>query len=204
MKLYNWREVPEDQLNPTISRQMIHGETMTVARLRLRQGAIVPLHHHVNEQISMVESGRLRFVIAGEECILSGGQTVTIPANAPLYTMLRRTVYAVVIAALLLPAALAADISGAWEFAVETSQGSGSPSFEFKQNGEKLTGTYTGMFGKAPLTGTVKGEQVEFSFEVSDVDGKIRYKGTLEGATRMKGEVELGDVGKGTFTAKKK
>jgi quercetin dioxygenase-like cupin family protein len=83
VKLYNWTEVPEDQLNPTISRQMIHGETMTVARLRLRKGAIVPLHHHVNEQISMVESGQLRFVIAGEECILSGGQTVTIPANAP-------------------------------------------------------------------------------------------------------------------------
>ncbi len=52
--------------------------------------------------------------------------------------MLRRTVYAVVIAALLLPAALAADISGAWEFAVETSQGSGSPSFEFKQDGVPL------------------------------------------------------------------
>jgi quercetin dioxygenase-like cupin family protein len=83
VKLYNWREVPEDQLNPTISRQMIHGETMTVARLRLRKGAIVPLHYHVNEQISMVESGRLRFVIAGEECIVSGGQTITIPPNAP-------------------------------------------------------------------------------------------------------------------------
>jgi len=83
VKLYNWREVPEDQLNPTISRQMIHGETMTVARLRLRKGAIVPLHYHVNEQISMVESGRLRFMIAGEECIVKGGETITIPPNAP-------------------------------------------------------------------------------------------------------------------------
>ena len=83
VKLYNWREVPEDQLNPTISRQMIHGETMTVARLRLRKGAVVPLHYHVNEQISMVESGQLRFVIAGEECIVKGGETITIPPNAP-------------------------------------------------------------------------------------------------------------------------
>ena len=101
-------------------------------------------------------------------------------------------------------AALAADISGAWEFAVETPQGSGTPTFEFKQDGEKLTGTYTGMFGKAPLSGTVKGDDVEFTFEVSNVDGKIHYKGTVEGATRMKGDVEYGDVGKGTFTAKKK
>src|SRR5262245_31629774 len=52
---------------------------------------------------------------------------------------------------------LAANISGSWSFAVETSQGSGSPSFEFKQDGEKLTGTYSGMFGKAEITGSVKG-----------------------------------------------
>ena len=118
--------------------------------------------------------------------------------------MLRRTVYAAVVAATLLCAALATDISGAWEFTVETAQSSGSPSFEFKQDGDKLTGTYSGMFGKAPISGTVKGDQVEFTFEVSNVDGKVRYKGTLDGATRMKGEVEYGDVEKGTFTGKKK
>lgn len=101
-------------------------------------------------------------------------------------------------------AALAADISGSWLFAVDTSQGSGSPSFEFKQEDEKLSGTYSGMFGTAKLSGTVKGDQVEFTFEIPDLDGKVRYKGTVEGPTRMKGDVEYGDVGKGTFTAKKK
>jgi hypothetical protein len=35
-------------------------------------------------------------------------------------------------------------------------------------------------------------------------DGKVRCKGTLDGATRRKGEVEYGDMGKGTFAAKKK
>ena len=118
--------------------------------------------------------------------------------------MLRRTVYAAMIAVALSSAALAADISGAWEFTVETSQGSGSPSFDFKQDGEKLTGAYSGMFGKAPISGTVKGDQVEFTFEVPNVDGKVRYKGTLAGGNRMKGDVEYGDVGKGTFTARKK
>jgi|SRR5579863_4581965 len=101
-------------------------------------------------------------------------------------------------------AALAADISGTWEFTVETPQGSGSPSFEFKQDGEKLTGTYHGMFGKAEIAGTVKGDQVEFTFDAPNVDGKVRYKGTLESPTRMKGGCEYGDVGKGTFTAAKK
>ena len=54
------------------------------------------------------------------------------------------------------------DISGSWEFSVDTAAGSGSPSFVFKQDGEKLTGTYTGLFGKADLTGTVKGDQTRF------------------------------------------
>ncbi|HZI72451.1 MAG TPA: cupin domain-containing protein [Gemmatimonadales bacterium] len=75
--------MPEDQLNPTISRQMIHGETMTIARIHLRKGAVVPLHQHPNEQISMVEHGRLRFVIAGQEQIVQGGDMVAIPPNAP-------------------------------------------------------------------------------------------------------------------------
>lgn len=100
--------------------------------------------------------------------------------------------------------AFGADISGTWEFNVETSQGSGTPTFEFKQDGEKLTGTYSGMFGKAPISGTVKGDAVEFTFEVPNLDGKVRYKGTLDGPTRMKGDVDYGGVGTGTFTAKKK
>src|SRR5579872_1231422 len=99
---------------------------------------------------------------------------------------------------------LAADISGSWDFTVETSQGGGTPTFEFKQDGEKLTGTYAGMFGKAPIAGTVKGDDVEFTFQVPNLDGKVRYKGKIESPTAMKGEVEYGDAGNGTFAAKKK
>jgi len=83
VKHYNWIEIPEEQMSAAISRQVIHGETMTVARIRLRKGAVVPLHEHANEQISMVESGLMRFVISGEEQILRAGETLTIPPNAP-------------------------------------------------------------------------------------------------------------------------
>ncbi len=83
VKHYNWTEIPEEQMNPTVSRQVIHAETMTVARIRLSKGAVVPLHHHVNEQISMVERGVMRFVISGEERILRTGETIAIPPNAP-------------------------------------------------------------------------------------------------------------------------
>jgi hypothetical protein len=103
-------------------------------------------------------------------------------------------------------ALLGADITGAWDFAVETAQGSGNPAFTFKQDGEKLTGTYSGLFGKAEVAGTVKGDAVEFAFEVSvqGQNAKMRYTGKIESPTRMKGEVSLGEIGNGTWTATRK
>jgi hypothetical protein len=96
----------------------------------------------------------------------------------------------------------AADISGTWSAAVKLDAGSGTATFVFKQAGDVLTGSYSGVLGNADVKGTVKGNQVEWSFENGDA-GKITYKGTLEGAS-MKGTVEYGQLGAGTFTAEKK
>ena len=108
------------------------------------------------------------------------------------------------LAGLMVCAALAADILGNWEFVVNSDAGSGSPSFSFRQDGEKLTGTYSGALGEAQLTGTVKGDAIEFSFEPPGANGVVRYKGKIESATKMKGELDMGDMGKGTWTATKR
>src|SRR5262249_50805248 len=95
------------------------------------------------------------------------------------------------------------DVTGAWSVTVETEAGSGNPSFNFKQEGEKLTGKYKGAFGEADLTGTVKGDKIEFSFKVSgQLEGTITYTGTTDGKT-MKGKLSLAGLGEGTFTGKK-
>ncbi len=109
------------------------------------------------------------------------------------------------ILSLLSVAAFAADITGTWKATVETDAGSGTPTFVFKQDGENLTGTYSGQLGEAKLTGTIHGNQVEWSFEASvgDDKAKVTYSGTLEGDTKMKGTAQLGALGKGTFTAEK-
>jgi len=83
MDLYNWRNIPEEQLSPSLVRQTIHTPQMTIARLRLAKGAIVPVHHHVNEQITMLQSGVLRFVVGGEEVIVGAGDALRIPPHAP-------------------------------------------------------------------------------------------------------------------------
>ena len=110
-----------------------------------------------------------------------------------------------VVLALCLPL-VAADISGRWEFAVETDQGTGNPTFVFKQEGEKLTGTYSGLFGKADVAGTVKGDSVEFSFKVTTENQTIilNYKGVIESPTRMKGKVDFSGLASGTWTATRK
>lgn len=104
------------------------------------------------------------------------------------------------------PAPSGTDITGTWAFAVETAAGSGSPSFTFKQEGEKLTGTYKGQFGEAPLTGTVKGNDIKFTIKVNaqGQDLTITYTGKVENKDSMKGTVALGDLGEGTWTAKRK
>jgi len=101
---------------------------------------------------------------------------------------------------------LGADISGAWDFTVDTGAGTGNPTFVFEQQGDKLTGTYKGLLGEAKVTGAVKGDKVEFSFE-GEYGGekmKVEYTGTIESATSMKGAVRVAALGEGTWTAKKK
>ena len=97
------------------------------------------------------------------------------------------------------------NVTGEWAFTVTTDQGSGNPTFTFKQDGEKLTGKYSGTFGSADLTGTVKGNAIQFSF-TADVQGQqapITYKGTVEKNT-MKGTLDIAGMVNGTFTATKK
>ncbi|HEY3743464.1 MAG TPA: hypothetical protein VGL53_26640 [Bryobacteraceae bacterium] len=119
--------------------------------------------------------------------------------------MLRRLSIALLVAcAIALPTLAAEDVTGKWTFNVETDAGSGSPTFIFKQSGEALTGTYSGAFGEAPINGMVKGDSIEFTFKASS-DGQevtCKYRGKITG-NQIKGNVDLGSVGTGTFTATK-
>jgi len=83
MKLYRWDHVQEEHLNPSLARQVIHGEKMTVALIRLRRGVVVPLHQHDHEQFSAVQSGHVSFKVAGEEAMLQAGDMILIPPGAP-------------------------------------------------------------------------------------------------------------------------
>lgn len=128
------------------------------------------------------------------------------PQTRQCYTPGMRILVASIVLAFVLGSvgftALGADVSGNWSAAVTLDAGSGTAKFTFKQNGDKLTGTYTGQVGTANITGTVKGSDVEWSFE-SEQAGKISYKGTLGADGKITGTVEYGQLGAGKFTAEK-
>jgi hypothetical protein len=97
------------------------------------------------------------------------------------------------------------DLTGNWTFTVETSAGSGTPTITLKQDGDKVTGHYSGQLGEADLTGALKGQELVFEFTV-DVQGmplKCTYTGNVDNKDSMKGTVNIAGLANGTFTAKR-
>ncbi len=96
--------------------------------------------------------------------------------------------------------AQAIDVSGKWNMKVETTAGSGSPVFVLKQQGDLITGTYTGQLGEAAVKGTLKDKEIRLEFKANEI--AVVYTGIVDGNT-MKGKAVFGDLGEGTFSGSK-
>ena len=81
--------------------------------------------------------------------------------------------------------AKAADISGAWKGTAQTPNGPVERTFNFKVDGNKLTGdTTSDMFGKSTIEdGKIDGDNIWFTITVSfqGNEGKVNYKGKVKG-----------------------
>jgi hypothetical protein len=99
------------------------------------------------------------------------------------------------------------DISGTWKFSVDLdSGGHGDPTFVLKQEGTKLTGTYSGPLGEQKVTGTVTEAKAVFGFEFTfeGESGKATYTATIEGPAKMTGTIEFSNGQRGKWTATNK
>src|SRR5215212_1278399 len=116
--------------------------------------------------------------------------------------LLRTASLSVASVALLSAAAAPANIAGQWQFTVELAVGTGRPLVTFKQDGEKITGTYEGRYGKSALEGTVKENHIEFTISVvaegTTVSGA--FAGDYE-KDQMSGTVEYEGAGDGAWSA---
>lgn len=78
-----WDEMETEQLKPGLTRAMAHTGQVTVARVFLAKGALVPEHSHPNEQVTVILGGALQFRFGEEIIVVRPGEVLLIPAHLP-------------------------------------------------------------------------------------------------------------------------
>lgn len=119
---------------------------------------------------------------------------------------MKRLLLACVVAAVTLsPAAAAAQsIAGQWEAAMNTPGGVRNFKIDFQVSGDTVTGTVHRQAGDVPLRGTIKGNQLKFSYAI-DYNGNdlvLTMTVTVDGDT-MKGTVDFGGAAEDEFSAQR-
>lgn len=100
--------------------------------------------------------------------------------------MLRKLALAFLLVALGSVTALAADLNGKWTASIDTPRGTREVTFNFHQDGAKLTGTVTTRRGDSEIQdGKVDGDNLSFTQKVSFNDNEftINYTGKVDGDT---------------------
>lgn len=100
-----------------------------------------------------------------------------------------------------------ADISGKWAITGDSPNGQTQSEAVFKQEGTALSGTIEiQQIGGAKIAGTVKGDTVQYSFQLN-VQGNaidVNVSGLLKDKDNMAGTIYLpADLGNYPFTAKR-
>jgi quercetin dioxygenase-like cupin family protein len=81
--LYDLNAQPIEQMSPLIQRQYLHGTQSTLVRWMTKKGAVVPLHHHIYEQITWITEGQAEVYSQGKKYVMKAGDVMIIPPNVP-------------------------------------------------------------------------------------------------------------------------
>lgn len=97
-----------------------------------------------------------------------------------------------------------ADLSGRWEVDVEYTRGKARHRLFLEMIGNKLEGTHAGRRLDGPLSGTVDGNRVRMRSSLAYEGSRVGFlfEGQAEEQS-MQGEVDLGEYGKGRWTARR-
>ncbi len=118
----------------------------------------------------------------------------------------RRAAVLLVAVLALAAVAVAADVDGAWTASFDTAVGEQHYTYNFKADGEKLTGTAKNDWGERPIEdGTIKGDAITFTENVEFQGQKItiKYTGKLSG-DEIKFTREVGTFATEEIVAKRK
>jgi hypothetical protein len=98
-----------------------------------------------------------------------------------------------------------ADVAGVWELTMQTPQGEMTRDATFTQEKDAIKVTMEGPMGEMKGEGTVKENEIQWTMTISTPNGDFAlvFKAKIDGET-MSGEIQMGDFGTSTFSAKKK
>jgi hypothetical protein len=99
-----------------------------------------------------------------------------------------------------------ADVSGVWLVTMQTPQGEMTQEATFTQDKEALKVSMTSPMGTDMKgEGTIKGQDLQWTLTISTPNGEfaLGFKAKVDGDS-MSGDIQMGDFGSSTFTAKKK
>jgi hypothetical protein len=104
------------------------------------------------------------------------------------------------------PAAAPSTIAGKWVMSLDISgMGAATPTLDLRQDGEKISGTYTGRYGTYPLQGTLKDRKLTFAFTMNaeGTDVTMSFAGDVAEDGSLKGTAEIPGLGSATWTARR-
>lgn len=72
------------RVEPGVERTILgYGERLMMVEISIERGTAVAVHAHPHEQVSYLVRGSVRFTLDDERFVLSPGESVFIPPNAP-------------------------------------------------------------------------------------------------------------------------
>ena len=77
------KNIKPKELAPGITGYYAHGDKSTFGYVELKKGSSVPLHHHINEQITYIIEGQLDMVIGGAAFSFTSGMYHVIASDMP-------------------------------------------------------------------------------------------------------------------------
>jgi quercetin dioxygenase-like cupin family protein len=78
-QIENWDSIPVETLDGGIKRQMFIGNNLMICRLVFPPHLVTPAHEHPHEQMTIVQRGRVKFIIGEEEIIAEQGDVLRFP-----------------------------------------------------------------------------------------------------------------------------
>ena len=83
MPLFKLQDVEEKFLFEGYKGQIMHGDKITVAHVRVKANSPLPEHSHPHEQVMNLIEGEFLFTVDGVEHHMRAGESFVIPSNTP-------------------------------------------------------------------------------------------------------------------------